>query len=73
MDAAYYNPKSIHVSRAAASLNDGTVAVFIELKDVGYPGSTYTLVYRLQQDILSGFYFQAAVNQTFEVVFVRAT
>jgi len=72
MDAAYYNPKSIHVSRAAASLNDGTVSVFIELKDVGYPGSTYTLVYRPQQDILSGFYFQAAVNQTFEVVFVRA-
>jgi hypothetical protein len=72
MSAAYYNPKSIHVSRAAASLNDGTVSVFIELKDVGYPGSTYTLVYRPQHDILSGFYFQAAVNQTFEVVFVRA-
>lgn len=72
MSAAYYNPKSIHVSRAATSLNDGTVSVFIELKDVGYPGSTYTLVYRPQQDILSGFYFQAAVNQIFEVVFVRA-
>ena len=72
MSAAYYNPKSIHVSRAAASLDDGTVSIFMELKDVGYPGSTYTLVYRPQHDILSGFYFQAAVNQTFEVVFVRA-
>ena len=25
-----------------------------------------------QQDILAGFYFQAAVKQTFEVVFARA-
>ena len=72
MDAAYYNPKSIHISRAEASLKKGAQYIFIELQDVGYPGSTYTLMYRPQQDILTGFYFQAAVNQTFEVVFVRA-
>jgi hypothetical protein len=29
-------------------------------------------MYRPQQDILAGFYFQAAVKQTFEVVFARA-
>ena len=72
MDAAYYNPKSIHVSRAEASLNKGAQSIFIELQDVGYPGSTYTLMYRPQQDILVGFYFQAAVKQTFEVLFARA-
>ena len=71
MDAAYYNPKSIHVSRAEASLKKGAPYIFIELQDVGYPGSTYTLMYRPQQDILAGFYFQAAVKQTFEVVFAR--
>ena len=71
MDAAYYNPKSINVSRAAASLNDETVSVFIELNDVGYPGSAYTLAYHPQQDILSGVYFQAAVKQTFKVIFTR--
>ena len=71
MSAAYYNPKSIHVSRAAASLNDETVSVFIELNDVGYPGSAYTLAYHPQQDILSGVYFQAAVKQTFKVIFTR--
>jgi hypothetical protein len=71
MDAAYYNPKSIHVSRAAVSLNDETVSVFIELNDVGYPGSAYTLAYHPQQDILSGVYFQAAVKQTFKVIFTR--
>jgi hypothetical protein len=62
MSAAYYNPKSIHVSRAAAALNDGAVSVFIELKDVGYPGSAYTLMYYPEQDILSGVYFQAVVK-----------
>ncbi len=72
MDVAYYNPKSIHISRAEASLKKGAQYIFIELQDVGYPGSTYTLMYRPQQDILAGFYFQAAVKQTFEVVFARA-
>ncbi len=72
MDATYYNPKSIHISRAEASLKKEAQYIFIELQDVGYPGSTYTLMYRPQQDILAGFYFQAAVKQTFEVVFARA-
>jgi len=71
MSAAYYNPKSIHVSRAAASLKDGAVSVFVELKDVGYPGSAYTLMYSPEQDILSGVYFQAVVKQSFEVIFTR--
>jgi len=71
MSAAYYNPKSIHVSRAEASLNDGVISIFIELKDVGYPGSAYTLSYHPRQGILSGAYFQAVLKQTFEVVFAR--
>ena len=71
MSAAYYNPKSIHVSRAVASLNDGAIMVFIELKDVGYPGSAYTLTYNPQQDVLTGVYFQAVVKQTFEVIFTK--
>jgi hypothetical protein len=72
MSAAYYNPTSIQVERAEAALNDGAVSIFIELKDVGYPGSTYSLTYRPQQDSLTGLYFQAVLKQTFEVVFIRA-
>ena len=71
MDAAYYNPKSIHVSRAETSLNKGAQHIFIELQDVGYPGSSYTLAYHPQQDILSGVYFQATAKQTFKVIFTR--
>ena len=44
---------------------------FIELRDVNYPGSTYTLTYDLASDQLKGIYFQAAEQQRFEVAFVR--
>ena len=71
MEAAYLNPRPINVARAEASWKKGKQEVFIELQDKGYPGSTYTLDYQPDQDVLTGIYFQAALKQTFEVVFVR--
>jgi hypothetical protein len=47
------------------------VKVFIELRDVNYPGSTYTLAYDPVSDQLKGDYFQAALRQTFDVFFTR--
>jgi hypothetical protein len=41
------------------------------LRDVNYLGSTYTLEYNPESDQLFGQYFQAALQQTFEVVFSR--
>jgi len=72
MDAAYLNPRPINVAQASASWRNGKQQVFIELQDTDYPGSTYTLDYNPEQDVLTGIYFQAAMNQAFEVVFVRA-
>jgi hypothetical protein len=71
MDAAYLNPRPIHVAQAEASWKSGKMHVFIELRDTGYPGSNYTLDYNPEQDVLTGIYFQAAMNQAFEVVFFR--
>src|SRR5208283_865452 len=71
MDMAYINPKPINVSKAQATREGSTTTVFIELRDTGYPGSTYTLTYDPQNDQLKGVYFQAAIQQTFEVVFFR--
>ncbi len=71
LDAAYFNPQPIKVSKAEASQDNGTVKAFIELRDVGYPGSTYMLTYDPSADELKGSYFQAAIRQTFQVVFVR--
>ena len=51
-------------------LPDGS-AVFIELRDANYPGCTYALSYNPANDQLVGIYFQAAMQQEFEVIFER--
>jgi hypothetical protein len=71
MVAAYFNPRLINISRAEASQVGATTKVFIELRDKNYPGSTYSLTYDPQSDQLKGTYFQAALQQTFEVEFIR--
>lgn len=71
VDAGYFNPRAINVSRAQATRESGKIKVFIELRDVGYPGSTYDLVYNAKEDVLVGVYHQAVVNQIFDVYFTR--
>lgn len=71
VDAAYLNPRPIHVARAEALREGGVLALFVELRDVNYPGSTYRLAYDPGRDVLAGLYFQAFERQTFDVEFVR--
>lgn len=71
LDAAYFNPKPIHVARAQAAMDGASLKVFIELRDVNYPGSTYTLVSGPGSDYFTGIYYQAVQQQSFEVNFVR--
>jgi uncharacterized protein (DUF2147 family) len=71
LDAGYFNPRPINVSKAKASVEGGEIKVFVELYDERYPGSTYDLTYDLRSDVLLGTYFQAAIRQNFDVVFVR--
>jgi hypothetical protein len=69
--AGYFNPNSIHVGKAEASTDGGAMKVFIELRDVNYPGSTYDLTYDPANDQLKGIYYQAVEKQRFAVAFVR--
>ena len=71
MKAAYFNPAPIRVSEAKASRKDNSLDVFVELRDVNYPGCTYRLAYNPLADQLEGVYFQAALGEEFAVVFVR--
>jgi uncharacterized protein (DUF2147 family) len=71
MEAGYFNPRPINVSKAEAKQESGKMRVFIELSDTGYPGSTYTLTYDPKDDVLRGVYFQAALKQNFDVFFTR--
>lgn len=70
IDAGYFNPRPINVARAEASRDVDGLKVFIELRDVGYPGATYSLIYNPSQNVLEGLYYQPTAGQTFEVVFV---
>ena len=71
LQAAYFNPRPINVSQARIIDEDREPLIFIELRDIGYPGATYALTYHPKQDMLEGIYYQPSVKQSFEVVFVR--
>jgi len=72
LKAAYYNPRPINVARAEFSKKDDTLTVFIELRDVNYPGSKYNLKYDPKSDRLIGTYFQAVQGETYDVEFTRS-
>lgn len=71
LTAAYFNPRPIRVFRAEAAKRNGAITLFVELRDVNYPGSAYRLQYDEATDRLKGTYFQAVQRQTFDVEFVR--
>lgn len=71
IDICYFNPKEINIAEANVSEWKGLVKLFIKFQDEGYPGSKYTLYYYPEKDALAGFYYQATMGKTFEVVFLR--
>ena len=72
LKASYFNPRPINVFTAKWSRKGEKVTVFVELRDVNYPGSKYNLQYDPESDHLTGTYFQAVEKQTFSIEFVRA-
>ena len=71
VQAAYFNPKSINVSRAIWMQGGTGFQVVVELNDVGYPGATYVLSHDAPSDRLVGKYNQPAMQQSFDIEFVR--
>jgi hypothetical protein len=71
IDAVYLNPNPINIAKAEATRDGSKLNVFVELRAPNYPGSTYTLTYDRDHDQLRKTYFQAALQQNFNVNFVR--
>ena len=71
IEAGYFNPRLINVSRAQASKKKGKIKIEVELRAAGYPGSAYNLVYIPEKDALFGYYYHAISEQFFDVLFVR--
>jgi len=72
MDAAYFNPSPISVTNAVARVEGDDIKVLVELSGQNYPGSRYELTYIAAAELMAGTYYQAALQQTFDVVFERA-
>ncbi len=67
----YFNPRSIHVVQTAISTEKELIKLFIKFQDKGYEGSSYSLYYYAEKDALLGFYYQAPMDKTYEVIFLR--
>ena len=72
LKASYFNPRPIKVFSAKWSRKEEKINLFVELRDINYPGSKYNLQYDPKSDQLKGTYFQAVEKQTFDIEFVRA-
>ena len=71
LKAGYFNPNAINVGKAGWGFSEGTMKIYIELRDENYPGSNYNLVYYPEKDLLAGKYFQAVEGITYDVGFLR--
>ena len=71
LEAQYFNPKPINVGDANWEESHGNLKIIVELSDVNYPGSKYTLSYLPDRDILAGDYYQAVQGLNFYVEFIR--
>ena len=69
--AGYFNPRPIHVAKAQVQGTGNESALYVELRDTGYPGNNYRLVYEAEGDRLVGTYHQPAAQQQFNIYFER--
>jgi len=71
IEAFYFNPNPIHVGHAEWQQKNNTIIVVVELSDVNYPGSTYTLEFLEGEGRMKGTYYQAMEKVNFDVEFAR--
>jgi len=71
LTARYFNPNPINVEKAEWKIENNSLFIRVILRDVNYPGSTYTLEYSADKGYLSGNYFQAVEQTNYDVMFIR--
>ena len=65
----YLNPRSINVESAKLISKRDVIVLTIVLRDQGYSGSTYELIYSREKNMLLGYYMMPTQDQRFEVSF----
>lgn len=69
--ASYFNPSPVKVAWSRIVSRDSGMSLLVELRDTNYPGCLYTLNYDSHLDRLTGTYFQAQLQETYQVEFAR--
>lgn len=67
----YFNPNPIKVAWTRVRAEGGVIKVDLELRDTNYPGCLYKLTYDAAGDRLVGTYFQAQMQETYDIEFAR--
>lgn len=71
LKAEYLNPKPAHIGKASWLDDNSFLNIYLELRDEKFPGSTYTLFYIPNKDLLVGKFFHAKDGATYNVGFKR--
>ena len=71
LKAAYFNPRAINVFKAEWNSKQDIINLFVELRDINYPGSKYSLQYDPKTDRMKGTYYRAVHGETYNIEFVR--
>ena len=71
LNAGYFNPNTINVEKGEWTIRQGRLYLRVILRDENYPGSTYSLSYDLDNDLLAGKYYQAVEGVYYDVICSR--
>jgi hypothetical protein len=71
LKATFCNPKSINIEKAVWTNSSDVLRIYILFREDNYPGSSFTLNYMAEKDLLLGMYFDALANESQTVTFKR--
>jgi hypothetical protein len=71
LKATFYNPKMITIEKAVWTNSSDVLRIYILFREDKYPGSSFSLNYLPEKDLLLGVYFDALTNESHSVSFKR--
>jgi hypothetical protein len=71
LTATFCNPKSINIEKAVWTNSSEVLRIYILFREDNYPGSSFSLNYLAEKDLLLGVYFDALTNKSQTVTFKR--
>jgi hypothetical protein len=71
LKTTFYSPKMINIEKAVWTNSSDVLRIYILLREDNYPGSSFSLNYMAEKDLLLGVYFDALTNESLTISFER--